>query len=137
MVSCYHIEVEFTDPAFGHLTGRHAGNMWRMLCRSQKDKGFQLNFGNIFSDGTHATADWEARYVFSRTGRRVHNQIKASFEFRDGLIWRHTDHFSLYNWSKQAFGATGLLIGWTPFFRKKLQHQTRAMLDKFETNSVR
>ncbi len=131
MVACYHEEVVFHDPAFGTLKGERAKNMWRMLCRSQKGKDFKVTASNIRMDGTKGLAHWEAHYTFSQTDRRVHNIIEAEFEFRDGKIIRHTDRFNLHRWARQALGPVGYLIGWTPFFRKKLQEQTNGMLTGF------
>lgn len=132
MASCYHKDIVFKDPAFGVLKGAKAKNMWRMLCQNQKGKDFKISFSNITFKDVTGTAQWEAHYTFSKTGRKVHNKIFAEFEFKDGEIIKHTDNFNLYRWSQQAFGLTGYLIGWTPFFRKKLQAQTNAMLSKYE-----
>ena len=106
--------------------------MWRMLCSSQKNKNFIINYSNIKFSDDKSTAKWEAHYTFSKTGRKVHNKISAEFEFKDGKISKHTDNFNLYRWAQQAFGLSGYLIGWTSFFRKKLQEQTNAMLSKYE-----
>ena len=132
MAECYHPEVVFEDPAFGVLHGERAKNMWRMLCHSQKGKDFKITFSNIKSDGTTGSANWEAFYKFSQTGRDVHNIITASFEFKDGKIIKHTDHFNLHTWAKQAMGFKGWLLGGTSFFKKKLNAQTNKLLDKFE-----
>jgi ketosteroid isomerase-like protein len=132
MSACYHPNVIFEDPAFGILKGEHAANMWRMLCQSQQDKGMLIEF-NVLTD---YTAHWEARYVFSRTGRKVHNRIHADFEFSEGLIIKHTDQFNLHRWAGMALGLQGKLIGWTPYFRKKLQLQTNRLLQKFESNTI-
>lgn len=132
MAACYHDAIRFKDPAFGVLEGEQAKNMWRMLCKSQKGKDFKVKVSEIECDGIKGKAHWEAFYIFSKTGLKVHNKIDARFELQDGKIILHTDHFNLYRWSKQAFGITGLLTGWTPFFRKKLQQQTRNLLSKFE-----
>lgn len=132
MVSCYHEEVQFEDPAFGILDGARAKNMWRMLCSSQQGKDFIVTISDISCENQAGKAHWEAFYTFGKTGRKVHNKIDAKFELKDGKIIRHTDRFSLYRWAKQAFGISGLLLGWTPFFRKKLQRQTNRLLDKFE-----
>jgi hypothetical protein len=35
----------------------------------------------------------------------------------------------LYKWSKQAFGVTGFLLGWTGFFQKKIQQQAQESLN--------
>ncbi|TCK69114.1 ketosteroid isomerase-like protein [Winogradskyella wandonensis] len=132
MTSCYHQEVVFKDPAFGVVKGKDAKNVWRMLCASQKGKDFKVKFYdiNIYDDKVFAT--WEADYIFSKTGREVHNKISAEFEFKDGLIIRHTDRFNLHKWATQAFGFKGWLLGGTSFFKRKLQKQTNALLDKFE-----
>lgn len=134
MAACYHRDIVFNDPAFGVLNGDHAKNMWRMLCANQKDKNFKVTFATILFVDKIGSAHWEAFYTFSKTGRHVHNIIEAKFEFKDGLIIKHTDNFNLYRWSKQAFGFKGYLLGWTSFFKKKLQNQTNAMLNKFEEN---
>lgn len=123
MVSCYHTDVEFSDPAFGLLKGDEARAMWQMLLSRS---GGKLKV--VFSDVTASTAHWEAFYEFSKTGRSVHNKIDASFEFKDGKIYRHYDHFNLWAWSKQALGFSGLLMGYTSFFKNKLQKQTRKIL---------
>jgi len=132
MTNCYHKDIVFKDPAFGILKGNNAKNMWRMLCQNQKGRDFKISFSNITFKDMTGTAQWEAHYTFSKTGRKVHNKIFAEFEFKDGKIIKHTDSFNLYRWAQQAFGLTGYLIGWTPFFRKKLQVQTNAMLSKYK-----
>jgi len=132
MVSCYHDTIIFTDPAFGTLKGERAKNMWRMLCASQKGKDFRVTFSNIKTIENSGSADWEASYTFSKTGRKVHNKISAKFKFQDGLIVEHTDDFNLHKWAKQAMGFKGLLLGGTGFFKKKLQQQTNTLLDKYQ-----
>lgn len=128
MASCYHEDIIFHDPAFGELRGIHASNMWRMLCENQKGKGMVINF-EVRSDNS---AHWEPIYTFSKTGRKVHNVIDAEFEFKDGLIIKHTDHFNLLRWASQALGLSGKIVGWTPFFRKKLRSQTTSLLKRYE-----
>jgi len=134
MAACYHDDIVFEDPAFGILKGEKAKNMWRMLCGSQKkgNDAFVVEYSNIEASNDKGSAHWEAHYNFSQTGRKVHNIIDAEFEFKDGKIIRHTDTFDLHAWSKQALGLKGMLLGWTSFFKGKLQQQTNGMLRKFE-----
>ena len=134
MASCYHPDIVFNDPAFRDLKGNRAGNMWRMLCTSQKDKDMVVTYKDVVADDERGSAHWEALYVFSKTGRKVHNIIEAQFEFKDGLIIKHTDHFNLHRWAGQAMGLSGKLLGWTGFFQKKLNAQTDRLLNKFESN---
>ncbi|GAA4110118.1 nuclear transport factor 2 family protein [Aquimarina addita] len=130
MISCYHDDVVFEDPAFGKLEGERAKKMWLMLCKN--GKGTKVEFSNIKANEQTGSAHWEAWYNFSQTGRSVHNIIDASFEFKDGKISKHTDYFDLHKWASQAMGWKGKLLGGTNFFKKKLHQQTKATLDKFQ-----
>jgi ketosteroid isomerase-like protein len=131
MAACYHKDIHFEDPAFGVLKGEKAGQMWRMLCGSQKGKEFNVTFSDITYTDEKGTAHWEAQYNFSKTGRKVHNKIDASFEIKDGKIIKHIDSFNLHSWAGQALGFKGKLLGGTGFFKKKLHAQTKHTLDAF------
>lgn len=130
MASLYHDEVEFTDPAFGTLNGEEARNMWRMLIERGKDS-LVINFTDVIASEASGSAKWTADYLFSTTGRQVHNEITAKFEFRQGKIIRHADSFSFWKWSRQALGLPGLLLGWTPFLKNKVRAQAIKGLKKF------
>ena len=130
MVACYADTIVFEDPAFGVLEGERAKNMWRMLCKNTTD--LKIDFSNIQTNQNSGSVEWQADYSFSRTGRIVHNEIKASFEFKDGKIIKHTDNFDLHTWAKQALGFKGLVLGGTKIFQKKFITQTHKLLDKFE-----
>src|SRR3982751_3030425 len=54
MAACYTDDVVFSDPAFGELRGRDAGDMWRMLTTRAKD--FSLTFDHVRSDGSTGSA---------------------------------------------------------------------------------
>lgn len=133
MVACYHDKIEFSDPAFGMLQGDEVRAMWKMLIERSEGK-LKVIFSNVNGDASTGSAHWEAFYVFSKTGRNVHNKIDARFEFKDGKIYRHDDHFNLWAWSRQALGVSGLLLGYSPYFRKKLQQQTRKLLAGYMNN---
>jgi len=135
MAACYHDEVVFEDPAFGVLHGEHAANMWRMLCKSQQGKDFRIEFEILEENTENAKAHWEAHYTFSKTGKKIHNKIDASFTLKDGKIYTHKDNFNLHKWAGMALGFKGKLIGWTGFFRKQLHSQTNSLLSKFESKN--
>lgn len=119
MAACYHRSATFEDPAFGPLDREAACAMWAMLLGRSTD--LSVTHRVVAEHGATVTARWEARYTFTRTGRPVHNRIVATFTLEDGLIRTHRDHFSFWAWSRQAFGAVGLLLGWTPGFHTKVQ----------------
>lgn len=127
MIVHYHPQVRFSDAVFVDLDARETAGMWRMLCERAQD--FSLEASNIQASGERGSAHWEARYLFSATGRRVHNIIDAEFRFADGLIIEHRDSFDFHRWSRQALGLPGLLLGWTPLLRNKVRAQARKGLD--------
>ena len=132
MLSCYHEDIVFNDPVFGTLKEAEVAAMWRMLIENSRGN-LQIKFSEIKADSTSGSAFWKARYNFSKTNRDVVNDIAATFEFKDDLIVKHTDSFNLYEWSKQAFGITGLLFGWTPFMKSAIRKKALASLKKYQS----
>ncbi|AIL63414.1 nuclear transport factor 2 family protein [Pseudomonas alkylphenolica] len=130
MVACYSDDIVFSDPAFGTLRGKDAGDMWRMLTTRAKD--FSLTFDSVSADERSGAAHWVATYLFSQTGRTVVNDIQARFVFRDDKICEHHDSFDLWRWSRQALGRTGLLLGWTPMVQGKVRQQALKGLRAFQ-----
>ena len=126
MLACYHPDVVFRDPAFGELRGDDARAMWRMLVARAKDLAVVAT--DVRADDATGSARWEATYSFGPEARRVHNRIRAEFAFRDGLIVRHVDSFSLWRWAGMALGPVGWLLGWTPMVRARVRRQARAGL---------
>ncbi len=129
MNACYAADVCFTDPVFQNLKAAEARAMWRMLARRATD--LKIRCSNIAADADSGSADWEAEYTFSGSGRPVHNRIHASFEFANGLIVSHRDDFDLWRWSGMALGLAGRLFGWLPAFQARLRDKARAGLDAF------
>ena len=130
MISCYHDDIIFRDPAFGELKGEDARTMWKMLCRNATD--LTIEFSALNASLKKGSAHWEAWYIFSKTGRKVHNIVEAEFEFKDFKIIKHTDNFNLHKWASQAMGWKGKLLGGTNFFKNKLHRQTNKMLADFK-----
>ena len=127
MARCYHPDIKFDDPAFTNLDYLKVCAMWTMMCERGKDLRIELPT----LDPTGLAATWVAHYTFSQTGRKVINRINARFEFKDGLIVRHIDQFDFYLWARQALGLPGLLLGWTGFFKGKVQAQAMKNLTTF------
>ena len=129
MQEAYHIDAEFSDPVFGTLTAREVKAMWEMLLTRSKD--LKISFRDVQASDFAGKCHWEAWYTFSKTGLPVHNIIDAQFEFKDGKIYRHHDVFSLWRWSRQALGTTGLLMGWSPWVQNKIRRSARKSLVAF------
>jgi hypothetical protein len=126
MAACYHPQIHFSDPVFPDLRGRDVALMWEMLCRRGKD--LTIHFNSVQADDQAGTAEWEASYTFSATGRLVHNRISAEFAFHEGTIIRHIDRFSFWRWSRQALGPVGGLLGWSGLVRDRVRKQAKAAL---------
>jgi ketosteroid isomerase-like protein len=139
MARCYASDAVFEDEVF-QLQGAAIGDMWRMLCRATRGKNeadWQLTWRDVQADGATGSAHWDAHYRFSATGRKVHNRIDASFRFTpEGLIAGHRDRFDFWRWSRQALGAPGLLLGWSPVLRKKVRAQAAANLAMFRASNA-
>lgn len=130
MNDCYSYDIVFSDPVFLVLKGDDAKAMWEMLCRNAKD--FSLSYSNIRSvDEEYYTCDWTATYTFSKTGRRVVNNVKAFMRLKDGKIIEHSDGFRLSTWISRAFGWKGILFGWSGFMKRAVQKRARKNLIAF------
>lgn len=132
MQQCYHDEATFSDPVFQNLSSAEVKAMWQMLLTASKD--LKVEFSRVKATDQHGSCHWDATYTFSRTGRPVLNRIDAAFEFKDGKILRHQDRFDLWKWSRQALGATGWWLGWSPLVSNKVRATARKSLDKFMAN---
>lgn len=129
MQDCYADNAVFNDSVFKNLNSSQVKAMWEMLIKNGKD--LRLEFKDIKATDKAGTAHWDAYYTFSKTGNKVVNRIDATFTFDNGKIVSHTDHFDFYTWVKQSLGLPGILLGWTPFMRNKVQQTASQSLNSF------
>ena len=135
MARCYHPDIAFSDPVFPMLRGAEVAAMWAMLT-SRASGDFEISLLNASADTDGGSARWDAKYTFSQTGRRVHNNIEARFAFREGKIVRHVDRFSFWRWSQQALGPLGMLLGWSLPLKALIRRKARASLAGFMARSA-
>lgn len=133
MSDCYHPAATFCDPAFT-LSGPEIGAMWRMLCSRGKD--LRIESSNLQATATHGSANWQAWYTFSSTGRPVHNIVASEFQFEDGKILKQTDRFDFWRWSRQALGTIGVLLGWSSLLRNKVRATAGKALEQYMASEV-
>jgi len=129
MAACYSPGARFDDPVFVGLHGEEPGAMWQMLTARSQD--LTVDLVECSTEDDRGSADWVARYTFGQTGRLVTNRVHSSFRFADGLIAEQRDSFDFHRWARQALGPPGLLLGWTPMLRGKVQRTARAGLDSY------
>ena len=130
MANCYGDNTVFSDPVFPDLHGQDAGNMWRMLCSRSRD--LKITYAIVFEEGDDIKVKWDAHYTFGKTGRPVHNQVTATMHVADGKIVSHHDYFSFWRWSRQALGASGLILGWSPLLRNAVRKQAADSLKAWQ-----
>jgi len=135
MAACYAPDVQFEDEVFSLSGHEQVSGMWRMLCEATQAKNreaWTLSYSGLEADDLRGKAHWEADYQFSAARRKVHNVIDSVFEFNeDGLITRQRDRFNFWNWSRQALGLPGILLGWNPSFRTMVKRQAEANLENY------
>ena len=135
MAACYADDATFEDAVFSLRGKREVAGMWRMLTDATRTKGrddWRLDYSGIAADATTGQAHWDAHYRFSATNRLVLNRVDARFTFNSqGLIATHRDHFDFWAWSRQALGAPGWLLGWTPYLHQQVRLQAATNLQKY------
>ena len=131
MGACYHPEAKFHDPVFLDLEGWQAKAMWQMFCENAKAVDLRVEFSGIDADERTGRAHWDAWYNFVATGRPVLNRIDATFEFKDGKLYRHRDDFPLWKWSRMALGPIGVALGWSPLVTGKIRSEARKRLNGY------
>ena len=130
MASCYDENIVFFDTVFGLLSSTELNSMWEMICTTAVD--FSLTYGNILElDDAYCTCDWVSSATFLGTNRRVVNKVRANMRFSEGKIIEHSDAFSVHQWSKQAMGLSGELLGWNSFFQRGIKNRAKKNLIKF------
>lgn len=138
MAECYADDAVFEDPVFDLRGHAQIGGMWRMLCDAASRHGetlFRIETSGVRThgvDGTRGEAHWEAWYRFSATGRDVHNVIDATFTFdADHRILTHRDQFDFWRWSRQALGLPGVMLGWSPWMKRRVRERARTNLERY------
>lgn len=130
MNDCYHKDIVFYDPAFGHLKGDRVKAMWYMLIEKSKGE-LKIDFSEIQANDYNASARWTASYYFGADKRHVVNEVVGTFYIQNGKILQHTDHFDLWKWSRQALGLKGFLLGWTKSMKLKIQQKSSMLLSGY------
>jgi ketosteroid isomerase-like protein len=126
MAQCYAEEAAFTDPVFD-LRGREIGAMWSMLCTRGRD--LIVEWHGVHADDARGRAEWDARYTFAATGRKVHNRIASEFIFAQGRILAQHDTFDFRRWARMALGFSARLPFMTGLVRRAVRRQARRALD--------
>ena len=128
MAACYHPDARFEDIAFALRGNTRIHAMWHMI--SETD--LRATFTVTSADGEAATADLVDDYTFRDTGRHVHNVIRSSFRFRQGLIVEHRDACDAFRWGIQALGPVkGLLSFLIPAIRRATANKKlKAFVDR-------
>ena len=129
MAAAYAPGATFSDPVFVGLKDGEPGAMWQMLTSRSKDLALELV--SCEANDSTGSARWIATYTFAHTGRKVVNDVRSRFVFKDGLIAEQVDEFDFHRWAGQALGLSGKLLGGTPIIRNAVRGKARAGLEAF------
>lgn len=109
LLSLYHPDAVFSDPAYPNLKGDKLKSMWKLITGSDT---LEVAFRDVKAnaDGS-VSGHWDGDYTLIK-GNPIHNSIDSTFKFKDGKIISHTDSFSFSKWADQAFpGVLGKFLG--------------------------
>lgn len=129
MAASYAPNAHFSDPVFPDLRSERIGQMWTMLTSRSTD--LEVRASEIEANDETGSAHWIADYTFTQTGRKVRNDVRASFRFADGLIVEHVDDFDFRTWARQALGGAAGIAPLTPVFRVLVRRRAAGNLDEF------
>jgi uncharacterized protein len=133
VAGCCHPDIFLTNPLFPRLRGDAALAFWAMAFAELKD--FTLHVAEVSADGDGGHATWTASYT-AGTGRTVTMRGRSLFAFREGLVCREYDHFSLWRWSAQAAGPAGAALGWLGPFRWAVRQRVTRRLERFAARAA-
>lgn len=134
--ACYAPDAEYEDPSFRLEGIDRIAMMWEMLCdttRRVDPDVWRLDWDDVRGTRHRCKALRRVRYRHPVTGRLVEHVVESRFQFnRDGKIERQLERYDLWSWSRQAYGASGWLYGWTPLMRARLRHGGHRALATYE-----
>ena len=128
--ACYHPQISYSDSVFEDLRGARVALRWRMLL--QQADGFSLEHGLVFADERKAQVQWTADYRLR--GKRIRVPILSTLAIWDDLIVRQVDEYNFWQYSRQAQGIPGLLLGGLEPFQKIVRRRARRDLERFATS---
>jgi hypothetical protein len=130
MAKIYAPDATFSDEVFNLKNGEAIGQMWAMLVGNITRSGKE-HWSFTYKVESMNSASWEAKYLFSAAGRMVVNRVRSTFTFDPyGKVKVQVDQFDFWRWSRQAFGVTGLLLGWNPLFKRKVRAKAQENLSR-------
>lgn len=120
MRTCLHPDVEFQDIGF-HLHGDEVGTMWTMITTpkhpAQVERPIEVRVSSLSVTGNGGDVTWSCDYLLVPEGGgdplKVHNDVKSSFRFADGLIvWQHDTPLDFWDWFRQVKPTLGRMMDW-------------------------
>lgn len=127
---CYHQDAQFEDPVFGRLDYENVTAMWTMLMSRAQD--FSVEYTVLEAEENRGKVQWIAKYVFSKTGKKITNIVTSEIELKEGKIIHQVDTFNLRKWIGMALGFKGILTGWLPAVQNKVKTQALKGLQQFK-----
>lgn len=120
MNAIYADKASFRDEIF-ELQGKQVLALWYMMV--SKDNNLKVTCNQVEVKAHKVTAHWTMAYNFTVTGRPIINNVVSVFEFEGGKVVKQTDSYDFWEWTKQAFGVLGWVLGWSFYARYIVRKQ--------------
>lgn len=126
MLTHYHADIQYRHPFFT-LQGAAVGAMWRWWWRYLPD----LQVAYEESGLRNGFLYWTATYTYPPTGRRVTQHMSTTLHFAEGAIVEQVDTFNVHEWSAQAYGFAGGVLGGRRLWQWWIARKMRTQFDAF------
>lgn len=127
--ACYHPQISYSDPLFEDLRGARVALRWRLLLREAQS--FSLEHELVFADERKVQVQWTVDYALK--GKKIRLPILSTLAIWDNLIVRQVDEYEFWQYSRQAQGFAGLLLGGIEPFQQLVKRRARSDLERFAT----
>jgi SnoaL-like domain len=134
---CYHDNAIYSSPFFDSLKKNEILAMWKAFLLN--DSTMELTHSDILAEDVGeqlGEANWEVKYTYRDTKRRVNLEIKSKLQFKGGKVFRHEDSFNFYLWATQAYEIQGVLFGIFGFFRNKIKRKMYKNIEFWINNEL-
>ncbi|MFA5899664.1 MAG: nuclear transport factor 2 family protein [Hyphomicrobium sp.] len=123
VAACYDQDAVFSSPIIGDVRGADVEALWRAIFAATCDS--TLSFTIVDLGLTSARVEGIAKYSLLASGRSVTSRFNSALHIRDLRVMQHDDNFDAWAWASMALGPTGLLLGWSKAWRRRMVANTR------------
>lgn len=123
VAACYDKDAVFSSPFIGDVRGAEVEALWRAIFAATRDS--TLSYTIVDLGLTTARVEGMATFSLVTSGRSVTSRFDSALYIRDQRVVCHDDTFDAWAWACMAFGPTGLILGWSKAWRRRMAQDVR------------